>query len=123
MRRAARIALPLLALAGVSAAGVLPALAADQTVFARNSSFDPGTVALKPGETLTIEHDDGSVQHNLKFDDEPARRQEAGTGWIVMRTFGAGEAREPPYGFRCSLHAGMSGRVYVNEAGAVPTAT
>jgi plastocyanin len=97
------------------------ALAADQDVAARNLSFTPDEVALKPGETLTIRHDDGAIAHNLKFDDEPKRRVEASTGWVVKRTFTV--ASDQPYSFFCSLHAGMRGYVWVNDAGVVPQPT
>src|ERR1700754_3659567 len=117
MRRAARISLPLPALGVARGAGVLPPLAGDQEGFARNAAFATSTVALKLGDTLTIRHDDGPTQHELKFDDEPAVRQAAGTGWTVTRTFGADEARPQPYGFVCRLHYAMRGRVFVNETG------
>jgi hypothetical protein len=63
------------------------------------------------------------VEHDLQFTDEAARRQEAGIGWTVQRTFTAVEQRDAPYVFFCSLHPGMSGRVYVNATGTVPTPT
>ena len=118
MRRIALAA----ALIGSGGAAAGAALAADQEVVARNSAFSPATVAVQPGDTLTIRHDDGIVEHNLQFTDEATRRQEAGTGWTVQRTFTAGEQREAPYTFFCSLHP-MSGRVYVNATGTVPTPT
>jgi len=104
---------------GGAAAGA--ALAADQDVVARNIAFSPAKVALKPSETLTIRHDDGAIAHNLQFSDETSRRVEAGTGWTVQRTFTAAEERAEPYTFFCSLHPGMSGNVYVNASGTVPT--
>ena len=119
MRRLALAA----ALIGTGGATAGAALAADQEVVARNAAFSPATVAVQPGDTLTIRHDDGAVEHDLQFSDEATRRQEAGTGWTVQRTFGAGEQRDQPYTFFCSLHLGMSGRVYVNATGTVPTAT
>lgn len=117
MRRIALAA----ALIGSGGAAAGAALAADREVFARDRDFTPGTVAVQPGDTLTIRHDDGIVEHDLQFSDEATRRQEAGTGWTVQRTFTAGEQREDPYTFFCSLHPGMSGRVYVNATGTVPT--
>ena len=106
---------------GGAAAGA--ALAADQEVVARNSAFTPATVAVQPGDTLTIRHDDRFIEHELRFSDEAANRQEAGVGWTVERVFTAAEQRDTPYVFSCGLHPGMSGRVYVNATGTVPTPT
>jgi plastocyanin len=118
--RLRRIALAVALIAsGGAAAGA--ALAADRDVVARDSAFSPATVALQPGDTLTIRHDDRLVEHELKFSDEAAKRQEAGIGWTVARTFTAAEQRDAPYVFSCGLHPGMSGRVYVNATGTVPT--
>jgi plastocyanin len=111
VRRPARIALGVLALAGTG--GALPALAADQTVRAQNAAFTPRSTTLAPGDTLTIEHADGAVEHDLQFADEPARRQQAGTGWTVQRTFTQAEARSAPYRFFCSIHYRMDGFVTV----------
>lgn len=118
--RLRRIALAVALIAsGGAAAGA--ALAADREVVARDNAFSPATVALQPGDTLTIRHDDRLVEHELKFSDEPTKRQEPGIGWTVQRTFSAAEQRDAPYVFSCGLHPGMSGRVYVNATGTVPT--
>ena len=120
MPRLRRIALAA-AMLGSCGAAAGAALAADQEVAARNLAFTPNKVALTPGDTLTIRHDDGAIAHNLQFSDETTRRAEAGTGWTVQRTFTAAEQRAAPYTFFCSLHPGMSGSVYVNATGTVPT--
>jgi plastocyanin len=119
-----RAALPLLALAAVCAAGALPALAADQGVQVRGLQFSPSTVALKPGETLTIANGSGAA-HSLRFTDEATARRDAEVGWTETRTFTAAEARDEPYEFYCRLHKlyGMRGFVYVNATGTVPAAT
>ena len=120
MPRLRRIALAAaLISSGGAAAGA--ALAADREVVARNSAFSPATVALQPGDTLTIRHDDRFIEHELKFSDEATKRQEPGIGWTVQRTFTAAEQRDEPYVFSCGLHPGMSGKVYVNATGTVPT--
>ncbi len=120
MPRLRRIALAVaLISSGGAAAGA--ALAADREVVARDNAFSPATVALQPGDTLTIRHDDRLVEHELKFSDEATKRQEPGIGWTVQRTFTAAEQRDAPYVFSCGLHPGMSGKVYVNATGTVPT--
>jgi plastocyanin len=118
-----RLALPLLALAAVCAAGALPALAADQTVSTRGQRFTPAVLALRPGETLTIVNDDPGVAHSLQFTDEPQPRRDHEVGWTERRTFTAAEARAEPYVFYCAIHYRMTARVYVNESGTVPTPT
>ena len=113
-----RIAVAAASLGAFGAAGA--ALAADQDVVARDSRFNPARVALKPGETLTVRHDDGAIAHSLQFTDEPSQRVPPSTKWTVQRTFAAAEARDDPYVFFCSVHAGMRGFVYVNATGTVP---
>jgi plastocyanin len=120
--RLRRIALAA-ALLGSSGAAAGAALAADREVVARDLAFTPSKVAVMPGDTLTIRHDDRLTAHDLQFGDEPNRRVEAGTGWTVERTFSAAEQRDAPYTFFCSLHPGMSGVVYVNATGTVPSPT
>ena len=120
MPRLRRIALAAALIAsGGAAAGA--ALAADREVVARDNAFTPATVALQPGDTLTIRHDDRFVEHELKFADEATKRQEPGVGWTVQRTFTVAEQRDAPYVFSCGLHPGMSGKVYVNATGTVPS--
>lgn len=123
MRIRARVAVPVLALAAGAGAGVLPAMAADQSVSAKNFAFTPKSVAVQPGDTVTFTNDDGAIAHSLKFDDETSPRQQPGTGWTVTRTFTAGEERDQPYRFHCTVHLSMEGFVYVNATGTVPAPT
>jgi plastocyanin len=117
------VRLGLLLLAGIAGAlaFVLPALAAsDQTVQARDNFFDPRTVVVAPGDKLTVVHA-GTSAHGVKFDDEAVARHPGGVGWTVERIFTAAEARDEPYGYVCPLHPAMTGRVYVNATGTVPS--
>jgi hypothetical protein len=86
-------------------AGVLPALAADTTVTAVETSWQPAEFAVMPGETVTWRNPSTLTMHNLHIDG--ARVQADGTDW---------------YEFHCSLHFGMSGRFFVNATGTVPPA-
>jgi plastocyanin len=125
VRVRARIGLPALALLAGGVAGVLPALAADQEVLAQDDRFNPSTVTVAPGDTVTIRHA-GVNEHALKFDDEQYYRRTGGRGWVETRTFTAAEARDAPYRFVCDLHLGMTGQVYVRAAtttSPTPTAT
>ena len=111
-----RRVLPFAILAGCLAVGVLPAFAADTTVSAGPNSWDPRDFAVKPGEQVTWANASGVV-HNLYIDGAPV--QPNGNAW----TYGPQSfaARAAPYNFRCQLHAGMSGRFFVNDSGTVPT--
>lgn len=101
----------------VGLVGVLPALAADQTVDARDNYFDPPTARVNPDDTVTFEHA-GSNAHSLQFADEDSERVGAGTGWRTTRTFTA----VGTYRFFCNEHDGMAGRVVV-EPRPSPTPT
>jgi plastocyanin len=115
-------------LAGLAVPFVVPALAADQSVKATVfSQFDPENVAVKPGEKVTFSNEGG--KHNVVWDDgqeppEPATPEFPNEGWTADRTF----ASEGTYRYYCAEHGapggiGMSGVVYVNAAGTVPTGT
>ena len=114
--RAIRRVLLLGVLLGCLIVGVLPALAANTTVTTGPSSFSPSEFAVMPGDTVTWSHTSGPlVEHNLHIDGTLV--QASGTGWEYSDTFAA---REHAYTFHCSLHAGMSGRFFVNATGTVP---
>jgi plastocyanin len=128
-----------LLVAGVAGVGVavLPsALADNQSVTAGGSSygyatnrFAPMSVAVKPGETVTWSNAGGT--HNVEFDDAslnctmpPAPAQPAGwgggTGKVSCKFPNSGT-----FTYHCHLHGpmGMTGTVYVNSSGTVPTST
>jgi len=111
-----RRVLPFAILTGCLAVGVLPAFAADTTVSAGPNSWDPRDFAVKPGEQVTWANASGVV-HNLYIDG--AQVQPNGSAW----TYGPQSfaARATAYSFRCQIHAGMSGRFFVNDSGTVPT--
>lgn len=111
-----RRAVPFAILLACLAVGVLPAFAADQQVNALSSRWSATDVAIKPGESVTWRNTSGIV-HNLWI--EGTQVQANGSSWTYgPRTFAE---RGTPYAFRCSIHLGMSGRVYVNASGTVPT--
>jgi hypothetical protein len=111
-----RRAVPFVILGSCLAVGVLPAFAADQSVIAGITTWDPDELAIKPGENVTWNNQSGVV-HNLWIDG--TKVQPDGSSWTYgPRMFGA---RDTPYEFHCSLHPGMSGRLYVNDSGTVPT--
>ena len=102
-------------LAAASAAGAVPALAADQSVTATPSNqFTPRNATVNQGETVTWTN--GGGLHNVKFDDGSFEQPASGDSspWTVSRSF------DTPGTFRyyCEVHggpngAGMSGTVTV----------
>jgi len=107
--------LPFAILGGCLGVGVLPALAADQSVGIHDSAFDPVAVAVKPGESVTWQAD-GSLAHNVHFEGE-APLGAPSPDFAAAKPFPtAGE-----YRYFCDQHAFMRGTVYVNAAGTVPT--
>jgi plastocyanin len=98
-----------------------PALAADQTVRARNDFFDPARVTINVGEKVTWRNE--GILHNVKFDDgsfeEPA--EPSSLPWTAERRFDqAGQFR-----YYCEAHGGpngvgMAGTVVVVAPGQTP---
>lgn len=121
MRR--RLAALLVAAAAGAALGVLPALAANPTVHARDDlTFGPATVTVAPGETVTWVNDGGN--HNVHFDGEALGTPAAPSRtWSepVTRTFG----KEGTYRYYCDPHedAGMVGTVVVKAPPTTGTTT
>jgi plastocyanin len=76
------------------------------TVEAKNLKFLPPAIEVKPGMEVTWRFADGSVPHNVKGDGFSSGNRERGT--FSHRFATAGE-----YPYRCTLHAGMEGRVVV----------
>ena len=76
------------------------------TVEAKNLKFLPPAIEVKPGTEVTWRFADGAVPHNVKGDGFASGNQERGS--FSHRFAKAGE-----YRYRCTLHAGMEGRVVV----------
>jgi plastocyanin len=106
--RAASIALLVLAATAVGS----PATAADRTVSMRDSRYVPGTVTIRPGDTVTWTND-GVLPHDA-----------TGDGWSTV-LLGAGQrdsvrfVRAGTYRYGCTIHAGMRGTVVVRAGAAV----
>lgn len=112
-----RRAVPFAILAGCLGVGVLPALAADQDVAISDYAFTPKQVAVVPGETVSWHTAPGGVPHNVKFDDQDAALGPASASFSAHRTFG----QAGTYRYECTVHPFMTGTVYVNATGTVPT--
>ena len=76
------------------------------TVDAKNLKFLPPAIEVKPGTEVTWRFVDGSVPHNVKGEGFASGTRDRGT--FSHRFTKAGE-----YRYRCTLHAGMEGRVVV----------
>jgi plastocyanin len=76
------------------------------TVEAKNLKFLPPAIEVEPGTEVTWRFADGAVPHNVKGDGFASQTRERGT--FSHRFTQAGE-----YRYRCTLHAGMEGRVVV----------
>jgi plastocyanin len=76
------------------------------TVDAKDLKFLPPAIEVAPGTEVTWRFDDGSVPHDVKGDGFASEIQSRGT--FSHRFTQAGEFR-----YRCTLHAGMEGRVVV----------
>jgi plastocyanin len=76
------------------------------TVDAKDLKFLPPAIEIAPGTEVTWRFVDGSVPHDVKGDGFASEIQSRGT--FSHRFTQAGEFR-----YRCTLHAGMDGRVVV----------
>jgi plastocyanin len=125
--------LPLVALLGASVA-VLPAIASSAgpsstaTVSGLESlMWSPMEVTVTPGGTVTFEDASTSVPHGIVWTHVPATPSctgvpidEGKTDWQGTCTF----AQEGVYEYDCYVHgAYMSGKVYVSQAGTMPTSS
>ena len=105
------------------AAAALPAPAADDAaIAARDFSFDPPTVTIDPGDTVTFDNTGGL--HNFVFSDQsiPAVPKDSGDPvWNPppTRTFDT----PGTYSFRCGQHITMTGSVIVRDPSATPAPT
>ena len=76
------------------------------TVEAKDLKFLPPAIEVAPGTEVTWRFEDGSVPHDVKGDRFASEIQSRGT--FSHRFTQAGEFR-----YKCTLHAGMQGRVVV----------
>ena len=110
-----RRALPFAILGACLVVGVLPALAADQSVAIHDFRYAPASVAVKPGESVTWRAD-GYYMHSVHFDAEATGIGTPSSKYTASRTF----PDEGKFAYHCDVHASMHGVVYVNQSGTVP---
>ena len=115
MRTALRLLVPLLAAAVLAACSPASGDPADATlvktseVVAKDNRFDPVTVEVPAGASVTWSFQDGGTPHDV-----------TGEGWKSgdaqsQGTFRHTFDRPGTYDYRCTLHPGMDGRVVVTR--------
>lgn len=77
----------------------------------QNIAFNPDSVVVQSGGTVTWTWNDGTTQHNVTFIRGPARPPDAatrdsGTYALPLTTVGT-------YGYHCTIHGAMNGTVVV----------
>jgi len=103
-----------------------PAFADDRQVRVADDVFMPSAVAVKPGESVTWSNPGSTDLHNVTFEDGEFSSGGVSRGpWEATRPFA--EEDEGAYRYYCLEHggpggSGMSGTVFVNEAGTFPGA-
>lgn len=96
--------------------GAGPVLAADEAVTIAGSAFDPGTVTVTVGESVTWTNRDGR-SHTATADDGSFDTGGISTGGSEAVTF----ATAGTLAYHCSIHPDMTGRVVVvSAAGTAP---
>jgi plastocyanin len=88
-------------------AALAPAAHADTAEVAiSNFAFDPPTLTVAPGTTVTWSNKDNN-RHNIKFADQASPMLPG--GGVYSRTF-----NEPgEYGYKCERHDNMKGKIVV----------
>jgi plastocyanin len=116
-----RRAVPFAILAGCLGVGVMPALAADRAVSINDDFYEPASVAVMPGQTVTWSAAGGMTldMHSVHFDGEAGPIEPQSMTYDASRTFpAAGE-----FHYHCDVHLTMHGTVFVNATGTVPVPT
>lgn len=78
------------------------------SVVLKNIKFAPEEIAVKEGDTVTWTWDDGTVPHNVVFEDFKSEIQEKGTYEHTFTETGVFE-------YKCTVHPTMAGSVEVTE--------
>jgi plastocyanin len=80
------------------------------TVLVKDNVFDPKTITVAPGDTVTWKFE-GVSAHNVTFDDFNSKLKKDGTYEHTFDTAGS-------FDYHCTVHAGMSGTVVVEDSAA-----
>jgi plastocyanin len=116
LRHAPRL-LSFATIVGLGLAWAVPVLAADQTVTMTGSTFDPATVTIQAGDTVTWTNAD-QLDHDATANDGSWATATFGLGGSGAVTF----QMAGTYPYYCTIHPGMTGTVIV-QAAATPAPT
>lgn len=83
---------------------------ADPVITIEDMKFVNGTVTVEAGTTVTWEWNDGSMEHNVVFDEFESPLQSEGTFAHTFEEVGTFE-------YHCQPHPFMTGRIFVVEPG------
>lgn len=78
------------------------------TVVLKNVKFAPAAITIKKGDTVTWNWDDGTIPHDVAFDDFKSEVQESGTFEHTFEEAGV-------FDYKCTVHPTMKGSVEVTE--------
>jgi plastocyanin len=73
----------------------------------KNIAFNPPTVTIRSGQTVSWEFNDGSIVHNVSGDGYRSKDMTSGTYTHKFTSSGT-------YHYQCTIHSGMTGQVIVN---------
>ena len=77
----------------------------------QNLAFNPDSVVVQSGGTVTWTWNDGATQHNVTFTSGPARPPDSPTK--ASGTFAPTFTTAGTYGYHCTIHGNMTGTVVV----------
>jgi plastocyanin len=77
----------------------------------QNLAFNPDSVVVQSGGTVTWTWNDGTIQHNVTFTSGPARPPDSPTQ--ASGTFSPPLTTVGTYGYHCTIHPTMTGSVTV----------
>ena len=78
----------------------------------QNIAFNPSSVVVQNGSTVTWTWNDGQTQHNVTFTSGPTPRP-LDSGTMASGTHTGTFTKVGTYGYHCTLHGGMNGTVTV----------
>jgi len=106
-------------LAAAAVVGVPAAWGANSSVSIQNFSFQPQSVTINVGETVTWTMRDANTQHTVTADNSSFNSGNLSTGQSFAHTFGQAGS----FSYHCSIHTYMTGTVNVVGGGGSPAPT
>ena len=90
-----------------SGPNVNPGSSTSKSITVKNNVFDPSATTVTVGSTVSWSWAQGSVEHNVTFDDGPKSANQSSGGYA--RTFD----KAGTYPYRCTNHPAVTGTVTV----------